>query len=62
MLKAFFVTLCHVVSIKAIRIIIDNHRVIYNNRNFLHAILPGELPIFFVCYHFIFTVNQHGVV
>ena len=53
----------NVVSIKAIIIIIiDNHRIIYNNRNFLHAILPGELPIFFVCDHFIFTVNQHGVV
>ena len=52
----------NVVSIKAIIIIIDNHRIIYNNRTFLHAILPGELPIFFVCDHFIFTVNQHGVV
>ena len=33
----------------------------YNNKNLLRSILAGELPIFFVSYHFIFTENKHGV-
>ena len=25
------------------------------------SILPGEMPIFSVSYHFIFTENKHGI-